>query len=173
MNTWFCLHVKIVLKWGKFIQTWPASCNTLVNILITARIRNLREGNVFTCVCLFTSIWLLQTCLNIFTLGYGPGPGLPLPTWGPPPKPRPIQNDPLWGLPSDLFQLVHLKPTHLLASGQLAFHWKAFLLPPANEVWGKVMFSQVFVWPQVGVASQHASQVTCLSWSAHRPPPPI
>ena len=37
-----------------------------------------------------------------------------------------------------------------------------WLLPPADEVWGKVMFSQVFVYPQegTGVASQHASQVT-------------
>ena len=36
---------------------------------------------------------------------------------------------------------------------------KCFFLQPANEVWGKVMFSQVFVCPH-GVASQHASQVT-------------
>ena len=38
-------------------------------------------------------------------------------------------------------------------------------LPAANEVWDKIMFSQVCVIPSVhrgrGVASQHASQVTC------------
>ena len=31
-----------------------------------------------------------------------------------------------------------------------SFITKEFLLPPANEVWGKVMFSQVFVCPQRG-----------------------
>ena len=41
------------------------------------------------------------------------------------------------------------------------------LLPPANEVWGKVMFSQVFVCPQGGwLASQHASKVTWPGGSA-------
>ena len=36
------------------------------------------------------------------------------------------------------------------------------LLQPANEVWGKVMFSQVFFYPQGrgGLDSQHASPVT-------------
>ena len=40
--------------------------------------------------------------------------------------------------------------------------WTTNLLPPANEVWDKVMFSQAFVCPHwMGVlASQHASQVT-------------
>ena len=37
------------------------------------------------------------------------------------------------------------------------------LLPPANEVWGKVMLSQVFVCPQGGVCIQggSASRVIC------------
>ena len=41
-----------------------------------------------------------------------------------------------------------------------ASYWNAFLLPSANEVWGKVIFSQACVIPSVhrggGLASQYA-----------------
>ena len=37
---------------------------------------------------------------------------------------------------------------------------KMLQLAPTNEVLGKVMFSQVFVCPQGGSPSQHASQIT-------------
>ena len=39
--------------------------------------------------------------------------------------------------------LVHCSA--LLQHGQYASYWNAFLLPPANEVWGKVIFSEAFV----------------------------
>ena len=39
-------------------------------------------------------------------------------------------------------------------SGQYACYWNAFLLPLANEVWGKVICLQVCACPQGGVWSQ-------------------
>ena len=39
-------------------------------------------------------------------------------------------------------------------SGQYASYWNAFLLPLANEVWGKVICLQVCACPQGGVWSQ-------------------
>ena len=44
-------------------------------------------------------------------------------------------------------------------SGRYASYWNAFLLPPANEVWGKVIFSEACVKNSVqggGSASVHA-----------------
>ena len=41
--------------------------------------------------------------------------------------------------------LFTMWPVRLLASGQLAFDQNVFLLPPANEVWGKVIFLHLFV----------------------------
>ena len=35
-------------------------------------------------------------------------------------------------------------------------NWQ-YLLPPANEVWNKVMFSQVFVCPQGGLCPEGVS----------------
>ena len=46
-------------------------------------------------------------------------------------------------------------------SGWYASYWNAFLLPPANDVWGKVMFWHLCVILFTGGSlSQHASQVT-------------
>ena len=39
-------------------------------------------------------------------------------------------------------------------SGRYASYWNAILLPPANEVWGKVICLQVCVCPQGGVPDQ-------------------
>ena len=49
----------------------------------------------------------------------------------------------------------------LLAGSSAAGKRFYYFLPPANEVWGKVMFLQLCVILFMGgVASQHASQVT-------------
>ena len=58
-------------------------------------------------------------------------------------------------------------PPHRSTSGRYTSYWNAFLLPLANEVWGKVMFLQLCVILFTGgLASQHASQVTWPGWSA-------
>ena len=71
-------------------------------------------------------------------------------------------------LPSACWDTPTLPPQCMLGYGQQAgsthtSHWNAFLLPPANKVWGKVIFSEACVKNSVhrgrGVVSQHALKV--------------
>ena len=59
---------------------------------------------------------------------------------------------------------IHATNIYVTGKPQIIFI-ASQLLPPANEVWGKVMFLQLCVILFTGVAYQHASQVT---WPASR-----
>ena len=58
---------------------------------------------------------------------------------------RPVQTCQLEDTPPQ-WLLEHIRS----ASGLYASHWNAFLLPPANKVWDKVICLQVCVCPQGG-----------------------
>ena len=55
----------------------------------------------------------------------------------------------VWRKIQGTFSLSGWDTTHNIAAHRCAF-WSVRLLPPANKVWGKVMFLQLFVSPHGG-----------------------
>ena len=67
-----------------------------------------------------------------------------------------------------------MKHLHLAKCNCLPKSTRVFL-PPANEVWSKVMFSQMFVCPQRGVGfpaciTGHMTRGACIQGALRRPP---
>ena len=107
---------------------------------------------VFVSFCLFTGDPCVTTTYD--TIGQSQV------TWDP--APRPVQTCsrgtplPTWGPPQACSDLFTMYPRHLSASGQLAFDWDVFLLPPTNKVWVKVIFSQASVSHSIHRGAVHA-----------------
>ena len=70
---------------------------------------------------------------------------------------------------TNVYERMLQKPPDGHCSGRYASYWNEFLLPPANEVWGKVMFLQVSVILFPGGSTWSRGEGGAWSWGVPGP----